>query len=303
MSSGIVFDIQRCSLHDGPGIRTTVFLKGCNLRCEWCHNPESFDTKPQLWLNLRNCTGCGACVEICPSGAMHKSAVEPLERFSPELCKNCFACAEVCPSRCLSVKGEEMAAEAVIETVLRDKHYYDTTGGGVTFSGGEPFLQPEFLTELLKLCKRNNLNTAVETALNIKWETIEPVRPDIDLFLVDIKAVTEALHKKITGVSNERILENIQRLSQTDSTVIIRVPVVPGVNESIEELEKIAGFMRSCGLDKVELLSFHKLAGHKYDSLAIPYKAADFGVPDSSKISEYYKIFEAFGIRKAEYDY
>ena len=257
---GLIFNIQRFSIHDGPGIRTTMFFKGCNLKCAWCHNPESQSPKKELLFYADKCTHCGRCDGI---GAEDGDFV--CYHGARELC------------------GKEMTAEAVLSEVLKDRAFYENSGGGVTFSGGECMLQPEYLAKLLKMCKEKGIHTAVDTAGHISWEHFERILPDTDLFLYDIKSMDTAVHKKYTGVGNEWILENLARLLQAKARVWVRVPVVPSVSDTEEEMKKIKGFFDENGYpDKFELLPYHKLGEHKYEALG--KSAQSFSVPDKAQI-------------------
>ncbi len=250
---GKIFDIQRFSIYDGPGIRTNVFLKGCNLRCLWCHNPESQSMKNELMLNKDKCVGCGECEKICGN------------TFT-ENCTACGRCVNVCAHGAREIKGETVSASDVVKQVLRDREFYRTSGGGVTLSGGEPLLQADFAAEILSQCRENGISTAIETALNVKWETVEKVLPYLDLVLCDIKCIDEKKHIELTGVSNRQILENAQKLKKSGVKVIFRTPVVPGCND--DEIEKIAEF---CDGFEYEILAYHKTGCGKYASLGREY--------------------------------
>jgi len=257
-----IFDIERNSFVDGPGIRTTVFFKGCNLRCIWCHNPESQNFKKEILFYKNKCTGCGRCKDLTADD----------ENFF------CFNDAkEIC--------GKEYAVDEVFTEVIKDKEYYGTSGGGVTFSGGECMLQIDFLTEILKKCKENGIHTAVDTAGHIPWESFEKIIPDTDLFLYDIKAMNDEIHKEYTGVSNSLILENLARLLKSNVGVWVRVPIISGVNDSEDEMKKIKSFFEANGYpEKVELLPYHAMGEHKY--AALNRKSENFVVTDKGKMNE-----------------
>ena len=253
--TGTIFHIQKFSVHDGPGLRTTVFFKGCNLRCRWCHNPESWDAAPQMLKFSKECTGCGLCRDVCPTGG--------------ENCTLCGLCAEVCTPGARAVSGKVYTIEQVMEQILADRAFYEKSGGGVTFSGGECMLQADFLAELLKACKTEGLSTAVDTAGNISYERFASIIPDTDLILYDIKCVTPERHKEFTGVDNRLILENYRRLLAENTRLWVRVPVVPGFNDSPEELEKIRGFLAENRPEKLELLAYHDLGVSKQTALGV----------------------------------
>ncbi len=266
---GTVFNIQKYSIHDGPGIRTTVFLKGCNLRCLWCHNPESFDQNPQIQHFPDRCIGCGACFQLCLEGA-HRMTDDG-KVFDRDVCKVCGRCVEECYAGSLVIMGEEMSVEEVLTEVEKDRPFYETSGGGVTFSGGEPLLQIEFTAALLKESKRRHLPTAIDSALNVPWETILKVKPHTDLFLIDVKTLDNDLHRKLTGVGNSRVLENLKRLADGNVEIWVRVPVVPDiVNDSESQIEALVDFIGGLeGIEMVELLPYHRLAEAKYRSLGL----------------------------------
>lgn len=250
---GRIFDIQRFSIYDGEGIRTNVFFKGCNLRCLWCHNPESQSMKDELMFYKDKCRGCGECAKVCAN------------TFS-ESCVACGRCVRVCSFDARKISGQTVTADEVVEKVMRDKAFYDTSGGGVTLSGGEPLLQPDFALEILQKCRANGVNTAVETAANVPWAVFEKVLPYIDFVFCDIKCMDEETHKRLTGVGNALILENARRLKETGVKLRFRMPVVPGLNEA--QAEKAAEF---AGDVPLELMAYHVTGCGKYAALGKEY--------------------------------
>lgn len=262
--SATIFDIQRGSYVDGPGIRTTVFMKGCNLDCAWCHNPESQNAKPQRMFYKNKCVLCGKCVTVCPSGALtFDNGPVP----DPEKCTLCGKCALWCPADAISVCGKTMDTETVFREVRKDKAFYETSGGGVTVSGGECMLYPDFVAELLDKCKKDGIDTAVDTAGNVPFGSLEKVIPFTDIFLYDIKCVTPDVHKKFTGVVNNRILDNYKLLISLGKRVIVRVPMTTECNANDEEFPKIAAFLNEYRPEKVELLPYHALGENKYRAI------------------------------------
>ncbi len=268
----IIFDIQRNSFVDGPGIRTTVFFKGCNLKCRWCHNPESQSPKRQMMVYKNKCIGCGKCAEVCPNKL--------------KSCDFCGRCEIYCPEDARKICGREYSADEVLSEIEKDRAFYDNSGGGATFSGGECMLQLDFLCEILKKCKENGIHTAVDTAGNVPWESFERILPYTDLFLYDVKAVSGELHRNGTGVSNELILENLKKLSRC-ADIIVRIPVIGGYNDNREEMKKAAEFLHGLGIKKVELLPYHAMGENKYD--AIGMKCEKFHVPGN--VEDLKKLF------------
>lgn len=276
--TAIIFDIERNSYVDGPGIRTTVFFKGCNLRCAWCHNPESHKSAPQMMLHANKCTGCGKCKEVCPHGC--------------ETCELCGICAIYCPHGAREISGKEATVEQVWDEIRKDRLFYDATGGGVTFSGGECMLQIEFLEAILKKCRENGIHTAVDTAGHVPFDRFERILPYTDLFLYDVKCLDRDKHKQYTGVDNDLILENLRRLLQGNTPVWIRIPVIPTVNDTEEEMRAIKDFLDSCGTpERIELLPYHAMGEHKYE--AIGRTAEFFSAPDDTRMSALKRIFSA----------
>lgn len=277
MNKAIFFDIQRNSFVDGPGIRTTVFFKGCNLKCAWCHNPESQSAKPQMMFYKDKCTGCGKCKSVCP--------------YHLEQCELCGKCTLYCPVDARKVCGKEHTVDEVLKEVLKDKAFYETSGGGVTFSGGECMLQIDFLAEILKKCKENGIHTAVDTAGHIPFESFEKILPYTDLFLYDIKIFDSQKHKQYVGVGNELILENLKKLFERKVKLWIRIPIIPDVNDSIEEIQKIKDFLKTIGTpEKIELLPYHAMGENKYR--AIGKEPQIFKTPDAENMKRLKEILD-----------
>lgn len=264
----VIFDIQRNSFVDGPGIRTTVFFKGCNLRCAWCHNPESQSFAPQMLYYKDQCRGCGKCRQICEN----------------ENCTLCGKCALYCPGDARKVCGREYTADEALAEVIKDKAFYENSGGGVTFSGGECMLQSDFLAEILKKCKENGIHTAVDTAGHVPYESFAKILAYTDLFLYDIKIFDSQKHRQYVGVENTLILENLKKLFAAGAKIWIRIPVIPGVNDSVEEMQKIKAFLAAWGRpEKVELLPYHAMGEHKYS--ATGRKPHVFKTPDAESMN------------------
>ena len=262
---GVIFNIQRYSIHDGPGIRTTVFFKGCSLHCFWCQNPESQVMLPQIFIYHDRCTLCGKCVEVCPTGASHLSINN--SKIDRAKCIICGKCVQSCPREIRKLVGQYFIVDDVIKEIMRDVKYYENSHGGITLSGGEPLLQPLFVNALLTKCKSNGLHTAIETAGDVPWNSFETVLDLVDLVLFDIKIMDDSRHIAGTGISNKRILENT-RLVCRRKPMIIRMPLIPGFNDSKEDVIALARFVKTeLGHLPIELLSYNKMGESKYQLL------------------------------------
>ena len=294
--TGRIINIKRFEIHDGDGLRTTMFLKGCPLRCKWCHNPESLSTKSELGYYAHKCIGCGKCVEVCKYGA--HSIADGVHTFDREKCVACGECEKLCLGNALIFYGEVVTPSGILPKLLEDKDFYTTSGGGVTLSGGEPLLQADFTAEVLRLLKENGVNTAVDTCLFAPREKLEKVAPYADTFLVDVKAFDSELHKELTGQHNEIILDHIRYLPFIGKPMEIRIPYVPGKNSG--EIEKIAEFLATIKTVKgVRVLAYHNLSGTKYDSLEMTYTLSNDTTPPPSKdeVENARKIIEAHGVK------
>ncbi len=272
MDKVMIFDVQRSSFVDGPGIRTTVFFKGCNMRCKWCHNPESQNPKKQMLFYADKCTHCGKCLEVCPNHL--------------EKCTFCGKCALYCSSEARRICGEEKTADEIFAIIKSDKSFYDASGGGATFSGGECMLYTDFLLELLEKCRADGIHTAVDTAGNVPWKCFEKVIPYTDLFLYDIKCITPSVHRDFTGADNALLLENYKRLLDADAEIIVRVPMIPECNANDEEFEKIADFLHRYPPKKAELLPYHSMGEGKYRALGLG-EPQIFTVPSETSMKKF----------------
>jgi len=296
MRNGLVFDIKKYSTHDGPGIRTTVFFKGCPLRCLWCHNPEGQDPRPELVYRKSRCIGCGECVKNCSRTAISPSDSHVI--ISRERCVLCGDCSRSCPSDALSIAGKMMSAEDIMKEIEKDTAFYDESHGGVTFSGGEPLLQPDFLDALLTECKKRDINTAVDTCGCAPYETICRIRDRVDLFLYDIKIMDSKKHKKYTGYSNRQILANFRKLAEHGSNIVVSFPIIPSVNDDDENVARTAKLIRSLpNVSQVNLLPYHKAGIDKYKNMGKPYKLGQIQTPSSQHIQSIKKRMEALGMR------
>lgn len=283
---GTVVNIQHFSTHDGPGIRSTVFLKGCSLRCKWCCNPETIAPSPELAYNLKQCIGeqeCGRCLPVCPEAALNVLATDGKVRVNWDLCTNCSACIAVCPSNALYSFGSEMTVAQVLEEVEQDSDFYAESGGGITLSGGESLLQPEFSAALLAGAQERGIHTAIETAGNVPWRFMEQVLPHADLVLHDYKLSDPRQHKRWTGADSARIQDNYRRAYETwpDKPFIARIPVITGVNDTLEHIHNV---LERIGphpnVVQLELLPYHRFGDSKYGFLGRVYELEDFEPPD-----------------------
>ncbi len=297
MTQGTIFDIQTYSLHDGPGIRTLVFLKGCPLTCVWCQNPESQHLQPEVMLYAERCNGCGRCVPICPRQAIDITGGKSHTRKN--LCEGCGTCTTVCPNEARIMAGRTMLAEEVFQEVRKDEIFYKNSGGGVTLSGGEPLAQAEFSTAILRLCKQAGLHTAVETTGMGHWKILKQLLEYTDLVLYDLKQMDTLAHEKCTGVSNDLILENVKRIrKESGIPVVARIPIVPGYNADPENIETTAQFIANeLGRDtSVNILAYHRLGETKYDRLEKTSSGMNIIPPTPEQMAAIKKSMEAFGL-------
>lgn len=295
MKAGIVFDIKRYAIHDGPGIRTTVFLKGCQLRCWWCHNPEGINENRELVFQESRCLdGCDECIKVCPGEAV--SGTGKSIAIDREKCGLSGNCADVCPAEALKIIGMEMTAGEVIREIEKDRIFFDNSKGGVTFSGGEPLIQIDFLNELLDECGKRSIHTVVDTCGYTPFECLDRIRDRVDLFLYDLKMMDDDKHREVTGVSNRIIMENLIKLSEKKSHIQVRIPVITGVNDSIDNLVQIAEFLKSLrNIEGISLLPFHKIGSQKYKNLDMPFKGAEVQSPSAGKIAQFKIRLEKYG--------
>ena len=277
MKEGILFDIEHGSFVDGPGVRTVVFFKGCNLKCNWCHNPESQNAIPEMMFFENTCKNCGICKIKCPN--------------RQEFCDLCGTCTKYCPTGARKICGRKWTIDEVVREIQLDIPFFNSSNGGVTFSGGECMLQIGFLKSLLILCKELGIHTAVDTAGNVDWENFEEIMPYTDMFLYDVKCFSEELHKKGTGVSNKKILENLVKLSNAfTGDIIIRIPIIPEFNTDELELKKMSKFIKNIKYKKLELLPYHKLGENK--SIALGRKERIYSIPSNEDIEKIKLIFK-----------
>lgn len=281
----LIFNIQRCSIHDGDGLRTLVFFKGCPLRCKWCANPESQLYGMEVMESRGKCIGCGACIELCPEHAIvsEKNGMS----IDREKCIDCFRCADRCYAAAKYIVGKEYEPEELLKEIEKDKHFYEIKGGGVTFSGGEPLTQGKYLEQIARLCQNSGINVAIESCGIGEWDSFKDALPYIDSMFLDIKHIDSEKHKELTGAGNEQILNNIRKIAETGVKITIRTPVVPGLTDSYENILGIAQFILELpGIQEYELLAYHELGVNKYIALGREYELKEITPPTDEVILE-----------------
>lgn len=291
---GLLLKEKRFSIHDGPGIRTVFFFKGCVLKCLWCHNPESILAKPQLGYYAHQCISCGECMDVCRAKA--HSIQDGQHLFDPSCCTACGDCASACLGNALQLYGREISVEEALKTALQDLTFYRGSGGGVTLSGGEPLLQTEFALAFLEELKKESIHTAVDSCAHVAESCFEQVLPYTDLFLIDFKHSSSAEHRKLTGCGNELICENLKFLSRRNAKIEIRIPVVPGCNDSPENMENTADFLAQIRPQAVRLLPYHSLSGSKYRAINMPDTLPQVPSPGEEILSSFAGVLEKHGL-------
>ena len=291
MTTALIADIQKFAIHDGPGIRTTVFFKGCPLNCRWCANPETISAKPEIMFAPDKCMHCGLCLAACPYGAISPGEYPVRDN---KLCRACGDCVAACPRNALILRGREMSAEEIWVEVKKDLPFFKRSGGGITLSGGEPFRQPEAVRRVLEIASGAGVHTAVDTCGCVDWAAIEPALPYIDLFLYDIKQADPEVHRQGTGASNELILANLGRIIAAGKQVLARLPLIPGFNDSPADLERIGGLARGLGVREIRILPFHTYGRGKYDKLGINYRLGDLKAMTEAEAEPARNILEKF---------
>jgi pyruvate formate lyase activating enzyme len=297
LSEGLIFDIKKYAINDGPGIRTTVFFKGCPLRCPWCHNPEGQSFLPEIMVRPSRCVaGCRECLAACRPGALSMAEDAPL--LDKLKCDLCGRCASVCPSAAIEIVGRRADAAAVIAAIERDRVFYEESGGGVTFSGGEPLAQAEFLAELLDVCRARGLATTVDTCGYAPPEAVSLVANRADLFLFDLKVMDEKRHDDLTGQPNGAILENLRRLVRLGQKPVIRLPLIAGINDDPANIRETAAFLRGLGaVTDISILPYHALGREKYRSLRKKSRAEALSAPSPERLGEIRRDLESHGFR------
>ena len=289
----IVFDIQRYSVHDGPGIRTLVFFKGCPLRCKWCQNPESLDREREIAFFANKCIGCGECAKACPKGAI---VFEGTRRVDRALCDRCGLCAETCYAEALTVIGKEYDVRSLLDVVERDRPFYEQSGGGVTVSGGEPTLQFDFLLTFLQAAREAGLNTVIETCGAFAWSKFVKLLPHLDIVYFDLKVIDESEHKRLTGTGNKRILANARRLAGSAANVVFRVPLVRGMTATEKNVSDLIELLGELGQGEVHLLPYHKMGESKLQRIDCALEPLGLEALTDEEVAEIRGRFEAAGL-------
>ncbi len=297
MTNGLIFDIKRYAINDGPGIRLTVFFKGCPLACTWCHNPESISPKAQKMYSEKRCIGARACIAACPNNALTLTPQGVVT--DTDACRLCGKCAQACPTHAIEMSGEAIDIDAIMKAIENESLFFDQSEGGVTFSGGEPLLHHRALKALLQRCAALHIHRVVDTALYAQPDVVKEIAENTDLFLVDLKLMDSAKHRTYTGVPNELILQNIEMLAAMDADFLIRIPLIQGINADRDNIEASASFLASLPWNRkqVNLLPYHDIAQNKHKRLGIDHNSQGMTEPSQDTLDEVVAIFKQHSIR------
>ncbi|WP_273323510.1 trans-4-hydroxy-L-proline dehydratase activase [Vallitalea guaymasensis] len=292
--TGTIMNIQKYSVHDGPGIRTTVFLKGCPLKCWWCHNPESQKYKHEIIYFEDRCSACGICEETCSKEAIIIQDSQVI--INNDKCNLCGNCTDFCPNNALEYVGRDITVTDLMKEIEKDHVFYEESGGGVTFSGGEPMVQSDFLDKMLRACKEKDIHTAVDTSGYGKWEDFSKILDKVNLFLYDLKLIDNQRHKKYVGTYNEEILDNLRRLSDAGANIFVRMPIIKGINDDDENISATIDFLSGLRILQVNLLPYHKMGMDKYKSLGLQYRLTGTEIPSDTRMNDIAMKFDKAGI-------
>ena len=296
MEKPLIFDIKRYAINDGPGIRITVFFKGCFLNCAWCHNPESISAKMQKLYTASKCIGCASCVAACTLDACKLTPDGIIT--DPDLCRLCGDCVEACPTKAIEMSGQSREIAELVDIIESERAFFESSGGGLTVSGGEPLRHPDFLIDLLDACGERGIHRVLDTTGSSPTETLLKVAKRTELFLYDLKSMDPVIHKKYTGSSNQQILHNLKALAETGADIIVRIPLIDGVNADEDNMEKTAAFVAGLAGEKkpVNLLPYHGIAAKKYEKLGGVYDAGEMSEPSEEQQQKAIEIFKAHGL-------
>lgn len=292
--TALLMDVKHFAVHDGPGIRTTLFMKGCSLHCLWCHNPEGISPRPQMAYYAHKCVSCGECARVCPTGA--QSVGPQGHAYAREKCIACGACEPVCPGEAMKCFGRRVTPQEALAIALEDRIFYEQSGGGVTLSGGEPLLQADFCAETARLLRREGVTTAIDTCGNVPFTAFEKVLPHAEIFLYDVKHIDSEAHRRLTGQGNEQILSNLRSLSERGARIEVRMPLVPGCNDDPDTLRGIGRLLGELRIERMRVLPYHSLARSKYQALGLPDTLPDVPSPSDERLNEVVALLRGQGV-------
>lgn len=292
MDTATIINIQKCCVHDGPGIRTTIFFKGCPLNCWWCHNPESQNYEKEIMYNEEKCSKCGVCIQKCSNNCI--SIKDNTLTTIYDNCTYCETCVDFCINSAREIVGKEFNLESLMKEIEKDKIFYEQSGGGVTLSGGEVMTQIDFVEPLVKACHRKGISVAIDTCGHAPFQNYEKIIEYVDVFLYDIKLIDSEMHQKYTGKSNYMILDNLKKLSEKNANINLRIPLIDGINADHKNINEIISFIRNLNIKNINLLPYHEIGKDKYTRLGLDYKGHLMKVPSDEKLKEFKSLFEQY---------